>query len=63
MESRIVAVGLLTQHDLDVLGQNFTRSYPVDETPCFGELLRAIDEADRELRLTVVVPGNPQAPR
>lgn len=46
---RIIAVGLLTQPDLEVLGQGFRRAYPVDETPCFGEILRAIDEADREL--------------
>ncbi len=46
---RIIAVGLLTQRDLDVLGEGFGRAYPVDQTPCFGELLRAIDEADRQL--------------
>lgn len=49
-DERIVAVGLLTQRDLDVLGKSFTRVWPVDETPCFSELLQAIDEADRELR-------------
>lgn len=48
--SRIVAVGLLTQADVDMLGPGFDRLYPVDETPCFGDLLRAIDEADRCLR-------------
>ncbi len=48
---RIVAVGLLTPDNLTALGSNFTRAYPVDETPCFGELLRAIDEADREIRI------------
>ena len=47
---RIVAVGLLTQRDLDALGAGFTRAFPVDHTDCFGELLRAIDEADRDLR-------------
>ena len=46
----IVAVGLLTRTDLDVLGPSFTRIWPVDETPCFDGLLRAIDDADRELR-------------
>lgn len=51
MANRIVAVGLLTQRDLDTLGAGFTRLYPVDHTPCFGELLRAIDNADRELRV------------
>ncbi|RYE79246.1 MAG: hypothetical protein EOO80_06760 [Oxalobacteraceae bacterium] len=47
---RIVAVGLLTQSDLDRLGAGFARDYPVTETPCFGELLTAIDEADRDMR-------------
>jgi hypothetical protein len=46
---RIVAVGLLTQRDVELLGHSFDRLWPVDETPCFGALLRAIDEADREL--------------
>ncbi len=47
---RIVAVGLLSQSDLDRLGTCFTRLWPVDETPCFSALLQAIDEADREFR-------------
>ena len=46
----IVAVGLLTQRELDRLGPSFTRAWPVDETPHFHELLEAIDKADRELR-------------
>ena len=46
---RIVAVGLLTQRDVEVLGHGFSRLWPVDETPCFTDLLQAIDDADREL--------------
>lgn len=46
---RIVAVGLLTQHELELLGEGFSRVWTVDETPCFQGLLEAIDEADREL--------------
>ena len=46
----IVAVGLLTKNDIDVLGPGFTRLWPVDETPTFSGLLRAIDEAERDLR-------------
>lgn len=46
---RIVAVGLLTQRDLDALGHGFDRVWPVDQTPCFSRLLQAIDEADRDL--------------
>lgn len=49
-KDRIVAVGLLTAEDLEKLGNRFDRAFPVDRTPCFGELLRAIDEADRQLR-------------
>jgi len=46
---RIVAVALLTQRDVEALGPTFARLWPVDETPCFSALLRAIDDADREL--------------
>jgi hypothetical protein len=50
VSERIVAVGLLTQRDLSLLGPTFDRVWPVEETPSFNELLRAIDEADRDLR-------------
>ncbi len=46
---RIVAVGLLTRQDLDLLGPTFNRAWPVEETRDFNELLRAIDNADRKL--------------
>jgi hypothetical protein len=49
-QERIVAVGLLTQQDLGLLGPTFDRAWPVDEVPCFSDLLRAIDEADEKLR-------------
>ena len=45
----VVALGLLTERDLELLGPTFTRAFPIDETPCFSGLLQAIDEADREL--------------
>ncbi len=48
-EKRIVAIGLLTQREVELLGHGFSRLWPVDETPCFTELIKAIDEADREL--------------
>lgn len=48
-QERIVAVGLLTRRDLNVLGPTFGRIWPVEEAPSFSELLRAIDEADRQL--------------
>jgi len=50
MPERIVAVGLLTRRDLDVLGPTFDRIWPVEEAPHFNELLRAIDQADRCLQ-------------
>ena len=50
MSERIVAVGLLTRRDLEVLGPTFDRIWPVEEAPQFKELLRAIDNADRVLQ-------------
>jgi hypothetical protein len=47
---RIVAVGLLTQGDLDLLGPAFKWAWPVGNAPEFDELISAIDEADNELR-------------
>jgi hypothetical protein len=49
MTEFIVAVGLLTASDLERLGSNFSRAYPVEDAPRFSELLRAIDEAERKL--------------
>ncbi|HEX6409824.1 MAG TPA: hypothetical protein VFZ88_04460 [Sphingomicrobium sp.] len=59
-EKRIVAIGLLTQREVELLGHGFSRLWPVDETPCFTELIKAIDEADRELEephLSVSAPS------
>ena len=50
MHERIVAIGLLTQRDLNLLGPTFERAWPVEDAPAFNELLRAIDEADRQLQ-------------
>lgn len=47
---RIVAVGLLTRRDVKLIGTTFDRLWPVDEGRCFSELLKAIDEADHELK-------------
>jgi hypothetical protein len=49
MQDRVIAIGLLTATDLNRLGAGFSRAWPVDEVPCFGELLVAIDAADRQL--------------
>ncbi len=43
---RYVAVGLLTQRDLDVLGSGFRRAFPLDKVDAFTSLLTAIDQAD-----------------
>jgi len=51
MDERIVAVGLLTQQDLSLLGPTFQRAWPVEDAPSsFEELLRAIDQAERDLQ-------------
>jgi hypothetical protein len=50
MRDRIVAVGLLTQGDLNLLGPSFERAWTVEDAPSFEELLRAIDDADSKLQ-------------
>ena len=42
----IVAVGLLTQRDLDMLGSGFRRSFPVQEDTAFDDLLHALDSIE-----------------
>jgi hypothetical protein len=46
-DQAIYAVALLTRSELTSLGPAFARAWPVEGTPCFGELLATIDEADR----------------
>ena len=58
-KERIVAVGLLTQREVELLGHGFSRLWPVDETPCFTELIKAIDDADRQLELEHKVTSQP----
>ncbi len=41
---KIVAVGFLTQRDLDVLGRGFTLHFPVPKDSAFDDLLRQLDE-------------------
>ena len=47
-DERIVAVALLTQSNLDMLGRSLRKVFPIEQVPCFPELLSAIDDADRE---------------
>ena len=49
-DERIIAVGLLTRRDVDLLGPTFQRLWPAEEAACFDQLLAAIDVADRDLR-------------
>lgn len=44
----IVAIGLLTQDDVRRLGENFSRLFPVPRDGAFDDLIKAIDEADRQ---------------
>jgi hypothetical protein len=48
MRNKIVAIGLLTQADLDRLGPTFEYAWPVSDTSSFDELLTAIDEAEKK---------------
>jgi hypothetical protein len=41
---RIVAIGLLTQRDLDVLGTGFERAFPLQSNADFEDLLAKLDE-------------------
>ena len=47
---RIVAVGLLTEQDLSMLGEGFRRIYRLDEDHDFAELLAQIADAERDYR-------------
>jgi hypothetical protein len=47
---RIVAVGLLTEQDLGVLGQGFRRAYRLPHDHDFHDLIAAIDHADGKQR-------------
>lgn len=55
-QERIVAIALLTKHDLGLLGPAFSRAWPVDDKPAFGRLLGEIDQADRETRRSSAPP-------
>lgn len=43
---RIVAVGLLTERDLEVLGTGFTRAFPVKELSGFEDVLAQLDRIE-----------------
>lgn len=56
---KIVAVGLLTERDLSILGQGFRRLYRLDDTTGFQHLLEAIDRAERDYQERHSVPASP----
>lgn len=45
---RIVSVGLLTESDLALLGQGFTRHFPVTDDGLFDDLLVQLDRVEVE---------------
>lgn len=59
-KERIVAVGLLTQRDLDVLGTGFHRLFAVDadedDDDGFADLIAQLDKID-------AITADPDAPR
>lgn len=48
---RFVAVGLLTQRDLDVLGSGFRRAFPLNNTCAFTSLLIELDCVEEEMKI------------
>jgi hypothetical protein len=50
-DEAIYAVALLTRSELTSLGPAFARAWPVHDAAGFGELLAAVDDADRSFWL------------
>ncbi len=46
-DDRVIAVGLLTQSDLDRLGQGFRRIFPIPDAGDFDDLIQALDQISR----------------
>lgn len=44
-DERIVAIALLTQTNLDMLKGSLKKVFRVDDTPCFDDLLKKLNEA------------------
>ena len=45
---RVVAVGLLTQRDVEVLGVGFRRLFPLEGNESFDDLLEQLDRLPRQ---------------
>jgi hypothetical protein len=46
-QDKVVAIGLLTRRDLEMLGAGFRRAIPLTDADVFEDLLAAIDEAEK----------------
>lgn len=46
---RVVAIGLLTERDLAMLGQGFQRAFRLPDDEPFSDLLFQIDAADADM--------------
>jgi len=45
-DRQIVAVGLLTRDDVRRLGSSLKKVFFIDDAPVFGDLLKALDDAE-----------------
>lgn len=52
---RVVAVGLLTQDEVSLIGAQLSRLYPIKDDCQFADLIEAIDQADRDFHRQVNV--------
>ena len=46
---QITTICLVTDEELSLLGAQFSRAWPIEQTPCFPGLLQAIDDAERDM--------------
>ena len=56
---RVVAVALLTERDLSLLGQGFRRAYRLPEDDPLGELIVQINSAEQRLSFIRQQIGQP----
>ncbi len=44
MDNRIIAVGFLTQRDIDMLGNGFKRHFPIECDDMFADLIARLND-------------------
>ena len=49
-QERVVAIGLLTQSHIDMLGTSLKQVFPIAEDNPFDKLLKALDDLDGKER-------------